>query len=926
MSPEAIPADASARSPSMEEVLLESARLHAMRASILRFEAERARPRTPFLRRLSAARVGHRVRFAALVARRTVRSLIEDGPSATIDRLRVHLLGGPARRPVGPVTRVARATQQAVAADIAAAKRRVPVARLPSRETRDPAHDIYRLPIGDPAARMLRHRVLIVAELSIPQCAKYRVWQKQEQFERIGIPCTVVAWRRVPEVLSLLQTHTLAILYRVPGFTGPLDVIEEARRVGVETIWEIDDLIFDVDLYGANANLADLTPALRREVLNNAADYRRAMLACDRTIGSTSVLSALMAEASGKPSHVVSNALDAETLAFARLAAAARVRGDGRVVIAYGSGTLTHDTDFLAAGAALLRLMREDARVHLRIIGTLNLSSGFDAFADRIERFETTNFKAYLTALAACDISLAPLEASTFNDAKSNIKLLEASIVGLPSVCSPRAEFRAAIENGVDGFLAETEVEWHEALRLLSADTERRHAVAARARERAMTQYGPDAIASTLRPLASLMAPRERRRLRILVVNIFFSPRSFGGATVVAEEMAIRLAARDDTEIFVVSSHGFPAHQYTIRRYRTRGLDVFGVAMPNTRDEILNFDDPEMGRRFADILEAVEPDVVHLHAVQHFGAGIARACQIARVPYVVTVHDAWWLCQRQFMVRADNTYCYQTTIDLKVCERCLPDTHHLQSRMDILMQALKGAARILSPSASHGALYRANGIPAEQLVVNRNGIKLPGRPRPARAPGPLRFGYVGGNDPLKGMTLIREAFAGLDRSDWVLVIVDNTLNLGFSNFKHVRWSVKGDVRIVPAYRQDTMDAFFEGIDVLLFPSQWKESFGLTVREALARDVWVLATESGGAAEDIVVGENGSLIPMGNDPAPLAAAVTSILDRASMFDGFVNPYKRRLATLEDQAGELHDILLETALPDGGDAARHEHQLA
>jgi len=63
--------------------------------------------------------------------------------------------------------------------------------------------------------------------------------------------------------------------------------------------------------------------------------------------------------------------------------------------------------------------------------------------------------------------------------------------------------------------------------------------------------------------------------------------------------------------------------------------------------------------------------------------------------------------------------------------------------------------------------------------------------------------------------------------------------------------VRGKLSIVPAYTQDGMDDFFAGIDVLLFPSQWKKSFGLTVRVALARDVWVIATEGGGPAEAIM---------------------------------------------------------------------------
>ena len=453
-----------------------------------------------------------------------------------------------------------------------------------------------------------------------------------------------------------------------------------------------------------------------------------------------------------------------------------------------------------------------------------------------------------------------------------------------------------------------------------------------RARTRILARYAPAAIAERhVRPLGALLPPVRRANLRVLIVNIYFAPQSLGGATIIAEEMAERLAARPDTECFVFSSHGVPAPQYTLRRYEARGADVIGVSLPGASDDILSFDNPEMARLFGDVLEAVAPDVVHFHSIQHFGAGIARACQLADIPYIVTVHDAWWLCQLQFMVRPDNTYCHQTTIDLKVCRACIPHAHHLQSRMDILGQALHGAARILSPSASHGALYRANGVPAAKLVVNRNGVRMPTRPRPPRSPGPLRFGYVGGNVALKGIDIVRKAFAGLTRTDWTLVLVDNTLNLGFSSLDPAKWTLAGTVTIVPAYRQDGIDEFFEQIDVLLFPSQWKESFGMTVREALARDVWVIATDSGGAAEDIVAGVNGDIIPMTNDPTALRRAVDALLARPSLLDGYSNPFKAGLATLDGQAAALHAVL--AAISGTGHAAamaaeqqqqQHHHQ--
>jgi O-antigen biosynthesis protein len=883
------------RRSAQEDIFVASALLHAIRASVLRNEVVRVlASRQSIPRRILSGRLGHRVRHAALILRRTVQSLATDGPAFTAERIRAHLLPGntfglrPSARRAGD------------AGDAA------------------PVH-VYETRIGMPAAQCLIRRVVIIAELSIPQCAKYRVWQKQAHFEQLGIPSTVTDWRRLAECRSALQTHTLAILYRVPGTPEVLALIEDAARLGVETIWEVDDLIFDVVRYGQNANLANLKRSLRRDLLKGAVLYRRAMLAADRTIGSTTTLSTLMAEATGKPSDVIENALDAETLSFANDARRATSQcsdagtGTQRIVIVYGSGTKMHDADFGVAAPAILSLMHENPSIVLRIVGELALAPAFAALAQRVERIPFTNFKAYLAVLASSDIAITPLEDTIFNDAKSNIKLLEAAVVGLPLVCSPRREFSVSVEHNVDGFLAETDAEWLDCLRTLARDAALRARIGSASSTRILARYAAATIATTqVLPLVERLETMHRAKLRILVVNIFFAPYSFGGATIVAEEMAHRLNARDGTEVLVFTSCRRPnAAQYTIHRYWDRDLHVFGVAVPCGQDDILAFDDPEMGLAFSDVLRATSPDIVHFHAIQHLGAAAVRACQLASIPYVVTLHDAWWLCQRQYMVRADNTYCYQTTIDLKVCDRCLPGARHLQARMDILMQALDRAALLLSPSASHAALYRANGIEYDRIRLNRNGIKRPMTPRPARRPGPLRFGYVGGNEKHKGVALIRRAFQCIARRDWTLVLVDNTLNLGFSSFNRQEWRLRGEVEIAPAYTQNTIDAFFADIDVLLFPSQGKESYGLAVREALVRDVWVIATDSGGAAEEIIDGVNGNVVPLGDEPGPLSKAITTVLDRTDMIRSHVNPFKHMIATLEDQAEELHDILASIA---------------
>ncbi len=752
--------------------------------------------------------------------------------------------------------------------------------------------------------------VLIVAELTLQQCAKYRVWQKQEHFARLGIPCQVVDWRRTDECLAAASLATQAIFYRVPGYPAVLEMIAAMHRLRLPLAWEVDDLIFDAPLFLQNRNVDSLEPDMRQGILSGVDLYRAAMLACGAGIASTAHLAEIMRTAGLADVAVVENALDTETLRLAADLRTARATAPARdtLLIGYGSGTKTHDADFRQAVPALLRLLRARPDARLRIVGELTVPAELAAMGAQVERLPPVPFARYLALLAECDVSIAPLEPTLFNDAKSNIKFLEAAILGVPSICSPRAHFTDAIADGQTGLLAEDDEAWFDALNRLATDSALRTRIGQAALHATLDRYAPEAIARTQVAPLLLRAPDRRpaRPFRVLFANIYYAPRSYGGATLVVEEMARRLHARGDTDVHVFTGLPLDAPVRALTRTDQDGITVFAVPTAEG-DTVGTFDDPACGAALERVLDAVQPDVVHLHAIQGLGASLALACARRGIPYVITLHDAWWLCDRQFMVRADGTYCFQTQIDLHVCQNCVPAAYHLEGRARLMHAALRGAALLLSPSHSHRALYLANGISPDRIEVAPNGVRLPVTRQP-RIPGAhLRFAYVGGNVDVKGYTVTKRAFEALDRADWELTLVDNTLNLGFSSVKPDDWHVRGRLSVVPAYAQDGIDDFFAGIDVLVFPSQWQESFGLTVREALARDVWVIATQGGGPAEAIKHDVNGTLIPLDGNHLGLLAAVEAFLDLPGKLANYRNPHAAQIMGYAAQAEALHATL-------------------
>lgn len=430
------------------------------------------------------------------------------------------------------------------------------------------------------------------------------------------------------------------------------------------------------------------------------------------------------------------------------------------------------------------------------------------------------------------------------------------------------------------------------------------------AKQVTLIEQGLDAVPdSKSKPLSQIFpALTSTRARRVLSANVFFSPRSYGGATVIAEQMTRLMADTAQQLPFVFTSLPVTdAAPYGLVRYEVNKVAVIGMGLPDERSEY--FENPATIPVFEALLKSIAPDVVHLHSVQGLGAQLADSCRKAGIPFVVTLHDTWWICGRQFMINRQGQYCGQTRISSEVCAKCVDDPVLNDYRQQWLANMLKKADLLLAPSKFARDLYVANGFDASRIRVNNNGILAPAvnyRKQPAKR---LRFGYVGGNVSIKGVTLLARAFASLNRSDYELRVVDSQLHLGLRSFTPDSIKIPGTVTYIPGYAQANMDEFYSGIDVLLFPTQLKETFGLSVREALARDVWVISTQGGGTVEDIVDGVNGTIIPLSTDEKYLRQALSDVLENPQRYLDHRNPFKASIKLCSDQALELQGIYAE-----------------
>lgn len=368
----------------------------------------------------------------------------------------------------------------------------------------------------------------------------------------------------------------------------------------------------------------------------------------------------------------------------------------------------------------------------------------------------------------------------------------------------------------------------------------------------------------------------------VLIVNVHHAPYSYGGATIVAEEVGRTLMRAHGWQISAVSliSRADLA-PYAVIKSEAEGRASYLINMPERRGYALRYNNPQVAERVAQLIDSLAPDLVHVHCLQDVGAGVIETAKARGLPVVLSVHDFWWICERQFMIAANGRYCGQNPVRLDACRGCVDSLSAARTRRDSLFRQAAMADLITYPSRFAQELCEGSGLAPGAGRLWENGVHLPGagfaEAQAARraADGRLRFGYLGGPSHIKGWPEIRRAFEGLGRSDFGVDLVDGGLDAPWWSAADLK-GLPGAWRIHPRFDQPQMDRYFAQIDVLLFMSQWKETFGLAIREALARGIAVIQTDSGGTTEHGAV-PPGDLIPIGAGPGPLRTALISAIE-------------------------------------------------
>jgi glycosyltransferase involved in cell wall biosynthesis len=446
--------------------------------------------------------------------------------------------------------------------------------------------------------------------------------------------------------------------------------------------------------------------------------------------------------------------------------------------------------------------------------------------------------------------------------------------------------------------------------------------------------------------------------VRVLLTTHAFLPASVAGVEVYTARLAGALQELGHAVLVLTAVHDLAAAPYSLRRRSHGALDVAEIV--NTRLEgtlEASYRVPAIDRAIEQVMGEFRPDCVHAQHLLNLSTGLLEAARRRGMKVVLTLHDYWLSCPRDGLrMQADGTLCH--SVDHRLCASCLAGSPHL---VPPLQRGASGALRVLglgralhlaharAPRATtlllealrrawpvgsrglEGALDRRDehlrgrlrdadlvlaptrfardravewGVPAERIRVLPLGA-VAGPTRPRLAAPRRRFGYVGTLAPHKGVHVLVEAARGLPERDFTLDLVGNpAVDPGYTS--RLRALAHGDprIRFRGAVAPGEQEGLWESLDLLVLPSLWWENSPLTILEALAAGLPVIASRTGGVSE--VLPPSAGLLVAPGDVQELRAALAGVLE-GRLLTGALDPLP--LKTAREGAIELTELYSE-----------------
>jgi glycosyltransferase involved in cell wall biosynthesis len=403
--------------------------------------------------------------------------------------------------------------------------------------------------------------------------------------------------------------------------------------------------------------------------------------------------------------------------------------------------------------------------------------------------------------------------------------------------------------------------------------------------------------------------------MKILLTVHQFVPDWSAGTEVLTFSVAKELLSRGHN---VVVFTGFPSVQNPtdaeqLDCYEIEGILVYRyhhARLPSAEQAAvteIEYDNHTATRLFRDIVQQIQPDIIHFFHFARLGAGLIDVAIQQDILTYFTPTDFWTICPTAQLLLTDSTMCKGPSFAGGNCvkhiailtrgakaEKYMPmiptpvadgmailaknffgnfhplalEVGAMVNRRSLNVARINKLQAIFSPTKLMTDSLTNNGVRANLIRSSAFGIDVSGYEHTkVRTDVAHTIGFIGTLSSYKGCHILIQAFNQLNLPSLKLKIYGNPEH--FPNYSTDLHSLAADneaIEFCGTFPNHQIADVLSELDVLVVPSLWYENTPLVVYSALAAHCPVIASDFPGMSEVVVHEENGLVFPAGDSYA------------------------------------------------------------
>ena len=379
---------------------------------------------------------------------------------------------------------------------------------------------------------------------------------------------------------------------------------------------------------------------------------------------------------------------------------------------------------------------------------------------------------------------------------------------------------------------------------------------------------------------------KKSEKDRMVIVSNFYPPDFCGGAEIIAHNQGMAMVDEELMDVLAVSvvvkDHSTPGDNY-IEMVDDIPVLRICVSGENFNSTGINFYDLKVNEIFDEVCELIRPKAVHCHNIIGTSLGIVDIAHKWGAKVVVTLHDNWGFCFKNTCLNNKAELCS----NVFQCEECMPVltgggiSIPLKARQQYFRRIFEKIDAYISPSRYLAMAYIKAGVDAHKMHVIWNGIDIEKYDKMVKKTSDkLRITFVGYFGMHKGIAdLIRAV--GKIKDERIQI---NLVGAGEEqdNYKQIaaEQGILNQIKFWGKIPNEEVIEVYEETDIYCLPSIWPENQPVSITEAMACGIPVIASAMGGNKELVKDGVTGRLFKA-TDVDELAECITAFLSNPQL---------------------------------------------